>query len=1097
MTSLGEPAANRHFTESGAEDTAVTTSQLSVASGTQENSVFATALAAPPPPAQDPIQALLAIPTTVVNLAAGFVAAVLSTFLAPGPVGPAQPPLTLFAVLDWVRREIQRTFFNRSPNAVANVFTTSEDDDVSGNVLDNDTDDDGDPMTASLVSGPAHGDLTLNPDGSFTYTPDANYNGTDTFTYQVSDEASGWHLHGFFGFLGGGHTNTATVTVNVTAVNDAPVTTNDTATIAEDTHASGNVLANDTDVDSSPLTAALGTGPTNGVAVVNANGTYTYTPNANFHGTDTFTYTASDGTTAATGTVTVTVTSVEDAPVAVNDQLATNEDTPLHFTPGDLLENDSDGDGDTLVTFVQSPSHGSLTANSDGTYTYTPNADFHGTDTFSYVANDGTTSSNIATVTVTVSSVNDAPVAQPEAFSTAEDSPAFGDNVLSNDSDPDGDPLTAQLISGPANAASFTFNPDGSFTYAPGANFSGEDTFTYRASDGTATSGLTVVHVFVGPSNDDVVARDDTNATSANTPVNGNVLTNDVAQNPDGPSESLTVTTTGPITTTGGGTVTMASNGTYTYTPGTDFEGTDTFSYTVTDGLTSDVGQVSITVTEGTVNIPPVAQDDDYTTAANTPLTINGVDLLANDDDPDGDHANLNGTIVDQPNYGTLVGNGDGTFTYTPNTDFEGFDTFTYQITDGQDLSNIATVTITVGNPVINTPPVPGFDGLATNTDTPLTIHPADLLANDFDAEGDPLTVTVVETTTHGTLILNGDGSYTYTPTTGYTGQDSFTYAANDGTDDSNPALVTINIGIPANQPVITTDDELSTDVDTPLTINPQDLLANDTDPEGEDLNLYVVSAPAHGTLHFDIDGNIVYTPDAGFEGTDTFHYAAYDGTADTLATVTITVGNVVVPPPGSNAVPGYDSFGTPIDTNLTITDTQLLANDFDPDGDPITVVLDLPPDHGTIIDNGDGTYTYTPDTGYVGEDTFSYVLNDGTADSDLPGLVTIHIGGSANTAPVADPDFLDTATDTPLTITYTDLTGNDSDTDGPTTLVNYIVPGPTAHGTIIDNGDGTYTYTPNTGYQGTDTFHYTAFDGESDSTPTQVTITIGNAVQM
>ncbi|MDT5196330.1 MAG: hypothetical protein QOH20_3084, partial [Mycobacterium sp.] len=177
-----EPTANRLMTASSTDDT-FTASQLFAASGTQDNSAFATALDAPAAPQQDPVQALLAIPGTVLSAAVSFVAAVLAPFLAPSPLAPAQPPLALFAVLDWVRREIARTFFNRSPNAAANVFTTSEDDDVSGNVLGNDTDDDGDPLTATVVTGPAHGDLTLNPDGSFTYTPDANYNGTDTFTY--------------------------------------------------------------------------------------------------------------------------------------------------------------------------------------------------------------------------------------------------------------------------------------------------------------------------------------------------------------------------------------------------------------------------------------------------------------------------------------------------------------------------------------------------------------------------------------------------------------------------------------------------------------------------------------------------------------------------------------------------------------------------------------------------------------------------------------------------------------------------------------------------------------------------------------------------
>ena len=177
------------FTASGAEDNAG--SRLFATFNAKDNSALSTAQVTAPAAAQNPVQNLMAIPATVVNIAAGFVTALLAPFLAPGPVTPAQPPLMLFAVLDWLRREVQRTFFNRSPNAVADVYTTSEDIGLSGNVLTDgadDTDADGDELTATLVTGPAHGDLTLNSDGSFTYTPDANYHGTDTFTYKVSDE---------------------------------------------------------------------------------------------------------------------------------------------------------------------------------------------------------------------------------------------------------------------------------------------------------------------------------------------------------------------------------------------------------------------------------------------------------------------------------------------------------------------------------------------------------------------------------------------------------------------------------------------------------------------------------------------------------------------------------------------------------------------------------------------------------------------------------------------------------------------------------------------------------------------------------------------
>jgi VCBS repeat-containing protein len=980
-TGSGESIEFRLFTASDAEDG---NSQLLAASGLQDNSALTLTQNTSTTAVDDPVQAFMAIPATVVNIAAGFVTALLSPFLAPGPAAPAQPPLVLFAVLDWLRRETQRIFFNSSPNAVANSYTTAEDIGVTGNVLTNDTDADDDDLTATLVTGPAHGDVTLNADGSFTYTPDANYNGTDTFTYRVSDEGAGWHLHGLSGLFGGGHTDTATVTVNVTAVNDAPVAVDDTATTAEGTQASGNVLTNDSDVDSSSLGAALGTAPANGTAVVNPNGTFTYTPNANFDGTDSFTYTVSDGTASDTGKVTVTVSPVQDppdavndtatvaedsgatvidvldndidvdgddltiqsvtqpakgqvvindngtvsytpnagvtgtdtftytitdgtdedsatvtvtvsavnhAPVAADDELTTTEDTPLDFSPEYLLDNDSDADGDGLVTFVQSPSSGQLTIHDNGTFTYTPNANFHGTDSFSYVAHDGTTSSNIATVTVTVGSVNDAPVAQPDAVFGPEDFPEFSDNVLLNDSDADGDPLTAQLVSGPGNAAAFNLNADGTFTYTPNENFVGEDTFTYRASDGITSSAVTTVHIHVGPSNDDVVAVNDTNTTATNTSVNGNVLTNDIAQNPDGPDESLAVTTTGTITTTGGGSVNMASNGTYTYTPAADFDGVDTFSYTVTDGLTSATGQVSITVTDVVENTPPVATDDAYSTAVDVPLIIDVADLLADDIDVDGDALVI--ISATQANRGTLTYDpATNQLTYTPDDGFEGYDTFTYTVSDGI-AESTATVSITVGQPdPTNTAPVPGFDSLGTPADTAITFSENDLLANDFDAQGDTLTLTIDQQPANGELVDNGDGTWTYTPHTGTTGPDTFSYTLNDSQADSPySAVVTINVGGPANTAPQTEADTLTTTTNNPLDFTAEDLLGNDTDAEDDPLNIYIISQPANGTIESNGAGTFTYAPNAGYTGEDTFYYTAYDGTSDSTPTaVTITI---------------------------------------------------------------------------------------------------------------------------------------------------------------------------------------------------------------
>ncbi|MGM3161912.1 Ig-like domain-containing protein, partial [Dickeya undicola] len=252
---------------------------------------------------------------------------------------------------------------NTPPVANPDTATTPEDTSVTVNVLANDTDADGNTLTVTSASA-GHGTVVINANGTLTYTPAANYNGSDTITYKISD--------------GLGASATGTVTVTVTPVNDAPVAANDTATTAEDTPVTVNVLANDSDVDGDTLTVTAASAG-HGTVVINANGTLTYTPNANFNGTDTVTYTVSDGHgSTATASVTVTVTPVNDAPVAANDTATTAEDTPVTVN---VLANDSDVDGDTLTVTAASAGHGTVVINANGTLTYTPAANYNGSDT--------------------------------------------------------------------------------------------------------------------------------------------------------------------------------------------------------------------------------------------------------------------------------------------------------------------------------------------------------------------------------------------------------------------------------------------------------------------------------------------------------------------------------------------------------------------------------------------------------------------------------------------------------------------------------------------------------------------------------------------
>lgn len=382
------------------------------------------------------------------------------------------------------------------PTAIDDAYSVDEDTvlnvDAAAGVLVNDTDPESDPLTAALISDPKHGTVTFNANGSFTYTPEADFNGEDSFTYKAND-----------GTL---DSNEATVTITVNAVNDAPVAVDDAYNVNEDAvleiTALAGVLSNDTDIEGDALTAALVADPAHGTVTLNPDGSFTYTPEADFNGVDTFTYKANDGDLDSNvATVTITVNPINDAPVAVDDEFSMDQDTVLTATAAQgLLVNDTDVDGDPLtVVGVSDVTHGTLVLNADGSFTYTPAAGFVGTDSFTYKANDGTLDSNVATVTITVNSTNDAPVAVDDAYTMNEDTVltiAAGAGVLANDTDADGDPLTAILVLGPLHGT-LTLNADGSFTYTPNGNFFGTDTFTYKANDGLVDSNVATVTITV------------------------------------------------------------------------------------------------------------------------------------------------------------------------------------------------------------------------------------------------------------------------------------------------------------------------------------------------------------------------------------------------------------------------------------------------------------------------------------------------------------------------------------------------------------------------------------------------------------------------
>ncbi|MDT0687253.1 Ig-like domain-containing protein [Autumnicola psychrophila] len=534
------------------------------------------------------------------------------------------------------------------------------------------------------------------------------------------------------------------------------------------------------------------------------------------------------------------------------------------------------------------------------------------------------------------------------------------------------------------------------------------------------------------------------------------------------------------------------------YPSGTEFPvGTHTIEFTATDnfGLT-DICTFTITVepSEEDENTAPLANNDDgYSTNQDEALTIPAPGVLGNDTDTEGD--DLTAAIATQPENGTVILNPDGSFTYTPDSGFFGEDTFTYVANDGNLDSNEATVIITVNEITPpNTAPLANIDDeYSTNQDEALTIPAPGVLGNDTDPEGDELTAAIATQPENGTVTLNSDGSFIYTPDSGYFGEDTFTYVANDGNLDSNEATVTITVNevTPPNTAPFANDDEYDTNQDESLTIPAPGVLGNDSDPEGDELTAAIATQPENGTITLNSDGSFIYTPDSGYFGEDTFTYIANDGNLDSNeATVTITV-NEVTPPNTAPLANNDDEYSTNQDESLTIPAPGVLGNDSDPEGDELTAAIATQPENGTVTLNSDGSFTYTPDSGFFGEDTFTYVANDGNLDSNEATVtITVNEITPPNTAPLANnDDEYSTNQDEALTIPAPGVLGNDSDPEGDE-LTAAIATQP-ENGTVTLNSDGSFIYTPDSGYFGEDTFTYVANDGNLDSNEATVTITV------
>ncbi|ELB2094609.1 tandem-95 repeat protein, partial [Vibrio parahaemolyticus] len=938
---------------------------------------------------------------------------------------------------------------------VADKATVVEDTPTIIKVLGNDTFEGGDQVVSlDTNNGPANGTVSVNPDGSVTYTPNDNYHGTDSFTYIVTS---------------GGVSESTTVNVDVTPVNDAPVAKDDIATTQEDTAVTIDALPNDTDADGDKLSIESASVPKEQGTVEVVNGKLVFTPAENFNGDAEITYTVTDGQLTDEAKVTVTVNPVNDAPIIKVDAVesitedAVNTDTVV----ATLTVRDTDTPEDQLTVSLENNSNGYFVLVGNEVKLTQAGVDAVNNDelnlkdlTISASVSDGVNPTASDSDSLIVNRVNDAP--------TVEN--AIADQVLSEDFDAytidlnevfkDSDSSLEFSVSGNNSIQISIVN--GVATITPTADWNGKETITFTAKDPSGESVSQTVDFTVAPVVD--IEADSSNVVE-DTPTIIKVLGNDTFEGKD-KVVSLDAEN-GPKN----GTVIVNNDGTVTYTPDDNYVGKDTFTYIVTSGGVSESTTVEVNVTP--VNDAPVAKDDIATTQEDTAVTI---DVLSNDSDVDGDKLSIQSATV--PEAQGKVEIVDGKLVFTPAENFNGHAEITYTVTDGQ-LTDEAKVTVTV-NPVNDAPTikvdaVESITEDAVSTDTVV----ATLTVRDTDTPEDQLTVSL-ENNSNGYFVLVGNEVKLTQAGVDAVNNDelnlkdlTISASVSDGvnpTANDSDSLIVNRV----NDAPVAKDDIATTQEDTAVTI---DVLPNDSDVDGDKLSIQSASVPeAQGKVEI-VDGKLVFTPAENFHGDAEITYTLTDGALTDQATVNVTVNAV-------NDTPVVES-------NLA---DQTLAEDFTPytidlntafsDVDNVDgeLTFSVSGNSNVLVSIENGIATISPTADWNGSEILTFKATDPSGES-ISQTVNFTV------APVADI-VADKATVVEDTPTIIKVLGNDTFEGGDQVVSLDTNNGP-ANGTVSVNPDGSVTYTPNDNYHGTDSFTYIVTSGGvSESTTVNVDVT-------
>jgi CshA-type fibril repeat protein len=953
--------------------------------------------------------------------------------------------------------------------------------------------------TFSNINTPSNGSLVFQSDGSYTYTPNLNYSGIDSFRYAICD---GYSI-----------CDTALVVIYV---DGSPIANPDYDTTDVNTILIGNLSTNDFCGANPPCSVTSWTTPDHGNVSINPNGTYQYTPDPGYVGEDSFIYTYCDLVSCDTALVSVYVNAY---PIANDSIFYTQLNTQVYTT---LPLSNYCGNEPCDLNLVTPPSHGSFVGFDPvlGPL-YEPNPGFVGIDTFTYYLCDADGDCDTAMVLIVVG----VPVANPDDFTVPMNSTA-NIPVLNNDSFGADGPSTGSIsvVSNGTNGVASVDDggtpndpTDDKVNYTPNNNFVGYDSVIYEICDGNGDCDTALVVIYV---DGNPIADPDYDTTEINTQLIGDLSTNDHC----GANPPCSVTS---WTTPAHGTLSINPNGTYTYTPDSGYIGDDSFIYTYCDLTNCDTALVSIYV-----NDHPIANDTIFYTQMDSSVYLNT---------PSSNYCGNAPCVIDLVSpvqHGSFIGFDPilGTL-YLPNPGYTGIDTLIYSICDNDGDCDTGTVFIYIGIPMA----VSDYD--TTFANTPITVS---VLTNDSFGSDGPSTssITVSTNGSNGVATVDNGGTpndptddkITYIPNLNFVGEDSIQYQICDLNGDCDIATIYISVEIKNTTNAV--NDQASTWINTPAS---GDVTTNDFDAEGNTQTFGSFLNPAQtsdiasgsivsgvdldgnpvanaGTLTFNSNGTYTFTPANNFTGNVAVAYNTCDNgnpVACDTASLDITVS------PQSQTVNSvianndeYFSNGNAINSNVLINDSDPQENAFtvtsytydsngdgtadasgsigssitvggiDQNGNPVA-------NAGLLTQNANGTFTFVPTVGFIGEVVYNYIISDdanpiATDNATVSITVLGDYNGVLNNPPFAGDDFTFILINTPTTSSFL---SNDTDPNGDPLSYNGITLDPNGSatpldtlttiqgGTVVVNQNGTYTYTPPTDYIGPDYVEYEICD--------------------